>query len=206
MSPYSLEGRELPEGGTDNTPTPCILCGVRIRHFNSGLSDALGWNLHAVYKGRTRTFRYHTEPCIEPLEADHPIWRCTCVPDYIENVGPRCGFCGTPKPPGEEYAVPFIRVAPHELGMSLVTFPDRRVVRVPDKYARKLARLQGHLDWHRRATSPVLIKHYEKWRALKEPMTVETLLKTPWGLGYWSTVQLGAGPALLSLTFRRLVR
>lgn len=51
--------------------------------------------LGAVHDGTTKHFMYCDQPpCRAVVENAADVWRCGCVPDYIENVGLSCHVCG----------------------------------------------------------------------------------------------------------------
>jgi hypothetical protein len=101
--PDSLAGREIPglaaHDQSDVPPSPCAFCGRVIRHANDG---GTGWLLGAVVDGEPRMYlRCGDGPC---ARASAPwIWRCGCIPDYVENVGDRCHSCKRRRSEAEPY-------------------------------------------------------------------------------------------------------
>jgi hypothetical protein len=94
----TLEGCEnhgLPSPGCDLPASPCIFCGTIIKHFNDG---SPGWSVSAVVDDKPQRYLYCDQPPCAAAKniapEDWPIWRCGCVPDYVENVGDRCASCG----------------------------------------------------------------------------------------------------------------
>ena len=83
-----------PPTGQDLPAAPCIFCGETITHFNDG---GRGWLLGAVVRGKKKLFLYCDQPICaagkKDVKAGNSIWRCGCVADYVENVGPRCHMC-----------------------------------------------------------------------------------------------------------------
>jgi hypothetical protein len=104
--PYVLAGRQIPDRPVPDSlavhPAPCIFCGKPIEHVNDG---GIGWLLGALVDGESRTYLYcNTGPC---ARASAPwIWRCGCIPDYVENLGGHCHACRRPR----HEAVPYDRV------------------------------------------------------------------------------------------------
>lgn len=86
---YSLEGREL---HGDSLTGVCIFCGQPSTHANEG---GTGWIVGSLVNGEARAYLYCNTAC-PPLQIQDnydDIWRCGCVPDYVENVGNRCHVC-----------------------------------------------------------------------------------------------------------------
>ena len=80
--------RELPKA-------PCIFCGETISHFNDG---GVGWCLGAIVDGQSRSYLYCDQPpCVKAQEFCWEIWRCGCIPDYVESVGEFCNSCRRPR-------------------------------------------------------------------------------------------------------------
>ena len=152
--PYTLRDRALPPDATEDTSGPCVFCGALIRHINSDSPDANGWWVYAILDGRRRTFLYCNYAC-PPRSADldgpePSMWRCSCVADCIEVLGPRCVRCGTPRPPTGETAIPFFTLGVVKNDRAYVCLPDGASLAMPSRYARKLVRVNRELDWYRR--------------------------------------------------------
>lgn len=106
---YTLEGREVPDArpGDEVGRAPCIFCGRVIGHWNDVNKDEpaeaatnVGWLLGAVVDGMSKEYLYCDQPPCEEVKAHgygKEIWRCGCVPDYVENVGDLCHACRRPR-------------------------------------------------------------------------------------------------------------
>jgi hypothetical protein len=102
--PYILEGRAL-VGASEEEAAPCIFCGTVIKHFNEG---GVGWQIGALVNDKAEAFlicdqpwcdvRKKAETATDPTtpENQRVVWRCPCVPDYVENVGTLCHACRKP--------------------------------------------------------------------------------------------------------------
>ena len=100
---YTLQDRAIvfqdqgdcPDYSADRLPWACIFCGNPSEHVNEGGTHC--W-LGAVYDGQSERFAYCNEDgCretgIERAYETGLIWRCGCVPDYVENIGVTCHAC-----------------------------------------------------------------------------------------------------------------
>ena len=101
--PYTLAGREIPElpicGNSEAHPALCVFCGAMIEHDNDG---GMGWLLGALVDGETRTYLRCNEGSCAAASAPW-IWRCGCIPDYVENVGDHCHACRRPRHEAQPY-------------------------------------------------------------------------------------------------------
>ena len=57
----------------------------------------------ALVDGESRTYPAHATRDRAPTASAPWIWRCGCVPDYVENVGDHCHDCRRPRHEAEPY-------------------------------------------------------------------------------------------------------
>jgi len=89
---YTLKDREAKIAGESGEciSGKCIFCGKELHHFNC---HGEGWLLGAKVKGKPVEFLYcKNYDCTKGM--GKAIWRCGCINDYVENVGPHCHACG----------------------------------------------------------------------------------------------------------------
>lgn len=92
MQNYTLADYHVPNGvEIDDVRLPCIFCGIEIAHVNAGGG---GWACGSVVDGASRVYLYCNARCRPEVMDGVELWRCGCVCDYTENVGPTCAECG----------------------------------------------------------------------------------------------------------------
>lgn len=105
----TLAGREVEypvkSGKREVGQGACIFCGKRAVHVNDNFGAAKydAWMCHyADGSGEVKHYLYHSRDCSGRGKAI-VVWRCGCVSDYVENVGPVCCDCGRPRHAAVEY-------------------------------------------------------------------------------------------------------
>lgn len=107
--PYTLEGREWPQGGVDGAgkkvqdetlvAAPCISCGKRVWHINDPRGRGTAWACTLLVEGGQRDEAGHfTRPevrcylyCNAPA-CGRGVWECRkCCVDVVGGSCPSCG-------------------------------------------------------------------------------------------------------------------